>query len=358
MKHFLAAICLIAVTQIACVDDDFFGLSSFARIKTIELSNQASAAVIDNNAATVMVEFPPGVDISQTEVRVLTLSSFATAEIVVGDIVNMNNDLQVTVTAEDGTMANWTIIPNIAGANPQLPNRDFEQWYMTSGGYLEPGESQENTIWGTGNPGTQLLDILTTTPYEVTDQNTAVRMETKFNGPLPAAFGTPISAATIYIGKFNTENIDPSDPRAAIDFGSPFTGRPKAFTLDYTYQPGPENQDRNQGPLPYSDQCDIYLLLEVRNQSSVKRLGTAWFRSDAAVGNFEEIEVPVVYGELDSSFPDFMKPADGSYVSADSAQFVLPTHVTFVASSSFDGDNFAGAVGSLLFIDNLELIYE
>jgi hypothetical protein len=29
-----------------------------------------------------------------------------------------------------------------------------------------------------------------------------------------------------------------------------------------------------------------------------------------------------------------------------------------VASSSFDGNNFGGAVGSLLIIDDLELIYE
>ena len=52
-----------------------------------------------------------------------------------------------------------------------------------------------------------------------------------------------------------------------------------------------------------------------------------------------------------------MKPANNTYVSSDSAEFVLPTHLTFVASSSFDGANFAGAIGSTLILDDVELVY-
>ena len=53
-----------------------------------------------------------------------------------------------------------------------------------------------------------------------------------------------------------------------------------------------------------------------------------------------------------------MKPIDHDFVSPDSASIVLPTHITFVASSSFDGANFAGAIGSVLIIDDVEMIYE
>ena len=53
-----------------------------------------------------------------------------------------------------------------------------------------------------------------------------------------------------------------------------------------------------------------------------------------------------------------MKPIDHGFVSADSASFVLPTHITFVASSSFDGANFAGAIGSVLIIDDVEMVYK
>jgi len=53
-----------------------------------------------------------------------------------------------------------------------------------------------------------------------------------------------------------------------------------------------------------------------------------------------------------------MKPVGHGFVSADSASFVLPTHITLVASSSFDGANFAGAIGSVLIIDDVEMIYK
>jgi hypothetical protein len=53
-----------------------------------------------------------------------------------------------------------------------------------------------------------------------------------------------------------------------------------------------------------------------------------------------------------------MYPENNAYVSDDLAQFALPTHITFVASSSFDGANFAGAIDSTLIIDDVELVYE
>ena len=128
---------------------------------------------------------------------------------------------------------------------------------------------------------------------------------------------------------------------------------------DYrAYTPGDDNQDKNQDPLAYPDACDIYLLLEVRDNSSPRRLATGWFRSSDHTSDLTTVEVPITYGELDDSFPEYMKPVDENYVRMDSAQFILPTHLTFVATSSFDGANFSGAVGSLLLLDNLELVYD
>ena len=99
-------------------------------------------------------------------------------------------------------------------------------------------------------------------------------------------------------------------------------------------------------------------MLEVRFSGKIQRLGTAWLRSSDGSSALNTIEIPFNYGALDSSFPDYMKPVDGVYVSQDSAQFVLPTHITFVASSSYDGANFAGAIGSELIIDDVEMVYD
>lgn len=70
------------------------------------------------------------------------------------------------------------------------------------------------------------------------------------------------------------------------------------------------------------------------------------------------MEIEFTYGELDSNFPSYMYPENNLYVTPDLAEFGLPTHITFVASSSFDGANFAGAIDSTLIIDDIEMVYE
>ncbi len=342
----------------SCVQEDYFGLSPYGNIKEFEVSNQASQSVIDADARIVTVEMPAGVDISAVAVKKIVLSSFATANIHVGDVVDLNTSVPVQVIAEDGSMTEWTLHAEIASVHPQLPNSDFNLWYKTGGGYYEPGNDATSTIWGTGNPGTALLGKYATTPLETEDDNKAVRMETLDNGKLAGTFGAPISAGSIYTGKFVSENIDPADPEAAIDFGTNFSARPVAFKLKYIYQPGPVNKDKEGNILGDGDQCEMYILLEVRMNDSIKRLATAWFRSDENLTDFKEIQIDFVYGALDGSYPDFMKPKNGEYVVGDDVNYMLPTHITFVASSSFDGANFAGAIGSVLIIDDLELIYE
>ena len=357
MKYVYSLLLLITCL-FGCVEEDFFGLSSFGEIKSIEVSNQASQAVIDTEGKIVTIEIPGGVDLTEITIKSLTLSSFATSDKKVGDVLNLTDPTVIQVTAEDGNLTIWSIKAKVAALNPQLPNSDFNAWYQTADGYYEPGENPASTIWGTGNPGTKILGLFPTTPLEITDDDLGARMETLFNGNIPAGFGTPISAGSIFTGKFNPDEIDLSDPQAAIDFGTPFAGRPSSFNLQYIYLPGPENKDKQGNALSYGDACDIYILLEVRDASGTRRLGTAWFRGDEPVEEPETINVDFIYGELPPEVPEYARPADGKYVRADSASFILPTHLTFVASSSFDGNNFAGAVGSILIIDDLELIYE
>jgi len=357
-SHIILMLFTALILLDACIDEDYFGLSGAANITIIEVANQASPAVINADQGVVQITFPNGIDLTQVELRKLELSSFASTSLQTGTLLDFSTDVLVIVTAEDGTSRQWTITPEVATDNPQLTNSNFNEWYKTGGNYFEPGTSAETTIWGTGNPGTQLLNLFATTPLDRQGEDKAARLETLSNGSFPAGLGFPISAGTIYTGKFNSANLDPTDPRAAIDFGTNFSGRPNSFEIEYSYAPGSENKDKSGAPLPYGDACDIYVLLEVRTNNDSRRLATAWFRSDEAVPDLTTIEVGFTYGELDNSFPDYMRPANDKYVSADSAAFILPTHLTFVGTSSFEGDLFNGAVGSTLILDNLEFIYE
>jgi len=339
------------------VREDYFGLSPYGNIKSFLVSNQAGNAKISNDSMTVVVEIPGGIDLSAITIQTMEVSSFASADKAVGDQLDLNDPANITVIAEDGSSHVWTVKSFVASANPQLDNWQLDEWYQTASDYYEPGNSAQSTVWGTGNPGTQLLNKLATTPVDLGGSNKAAKMETLYNGLIPASLGMPISTGSLFTGFFNPDNLDPTDPQAAIEFGTPFTGRPATLRFQYQYQAGEENKDREGNALSYSDMLDIYAFLEIRFNGEVKRLATAWFRSADEVGNLTSIEILFTYGELDNTFPDYMKPADNVYVSADSAAFALPTHITFVASSSFDGANFAGAVGSTLIIDNIEMLY-
>jgi hypothetical protein len=270
----------------------------------------------------------------------------------------LTNDVEIIITAENGAVSEWTISAFVASATPQLANNNLNFWYKTATDYFEPGESADNTIWGTGNKGTQLLNKLATVPEDLGDGNLAAKMITLSNGVLGATFGTPISAGSIFTGIFDPDKIDPSNPQAAIEFGTPFAGRPSKLKITYSYEPGADNKDVNGDALPYGDACDIYALLEVRLNGTIERLATAWLRNDVNEPNMITVEVPFTYGELDSTFPSYMRPPNNSYVDAQQVDFITPTHITFVASSSYDGANFAGAVGSTLIIDDVEMIYE
>ena len=358
MKKYILCIAAILLLSLSCVGEDYFGLSKIGNIKSIAVGNQASNAQIISDSLQAIVEIPAGVDLTAIAIEKLEISSFATSDKIVGDILDLNTPQSIIVTAEDGSIYNWTITSFVAASNPQLDNFDLNLWYKTSTDYFEPGADAASTIWGTGNPGTQILNKLATTPLDLGVDNLAAKMETLDNGRLAGTFGAPISTGSIFTGVFNSDNIDPSNPEAAIEFGTPFAGRPKKLRIKYAYVPGPENKDKNGNILAYGDACDIYALLEVRAGGKTERLATAWFRSDAQQSEPTDLEIPFTYGELDDSFPSYTRPVDHGYVSRDSASFVLPTHITFVGSSGFDGANFAGAIGSTLIIDDVEMVYE
>lgn len=357
LKH-IAFVLIITILFTSCIQEDHFGESSYADIKKITVSNQSGTAIINKDEAIVTVEIPGGVNLSGIVVQTLELSSFARSNVSIGDTIDLSEPFTITLISEDGTTKLWTIEAFVASATPQLDNGNLNLWYQTVTEYYEPGESAATTIWATGNRGTQLLNRLATYPKDLGNGNLAAQMETLSNGTLGTIFGTPISSGSLFTGFFNPDNIDPSNPEAATEFGTPFAGRPKTLRLKYSYEPGEVNKDQSGAVLDYSDAADIYALLEVRLDNNIERLATAWFRTEDLQQDLMTIEIPFIYGNLDSSFPDYMQPENGLFVASEEVEFILPTHITFVASSSFDGANFAGAVGSTLVVDDIELIYE
>jgi hypothetical protein len=219
--------------------------------------------------------------------------------------------------------------------------------------YFQPGESADNTIWDTANRGVAIAGDANTTREDLGGGDFAAKM-TSVAAPLIVR----MAAATLFTGKFTEGFPSPSDPRSNIDFGTPFAGKPSAFRVDYRYLPGESYEDGDGTPLPGSDQCDIYVLLQKREGDQSQRIGTGWFRSDQQVADFTNLEVEIKYGELTASDPEFeyanIRTEEGESW-GDSGD--TPTHIVVVFSSSALGDFFTGAIGSELWVNNFELVY-
>jgi len=344
----------IAVFLLGCVSEDHFGKSNRSEIKTFLIPGQSGNSVINNDSLTVVVTVPETMTDFMLAPSEIVISNFASVNPEAGEIQDFSAPVDYFVTAEDGSVSIYSVKVLRGGSQPQLDNSSFEDWYTETVGFStveQPGVDKASTIWGTANRGLALGGSSGNTTKQERDNSNYAKLES-----VAAPALVRIAAATIFTGKFTDGFPSVSDPRSNITLGTPFSARPLSFSFSYTYQPGANNQDGNGDPLSYGDQCDIYLFLENREGSQVKRVGTAWFRSGTAVSEWSKENVKIKYGPLEASDPwyAYAQPAQGE-AWGDGTETV--THITILATSSFEGDFFNGAIGSTLELDDIELLY-
>lgn len=238
-------------------------------------------------------------------------------------------------------------------------NSDSKTWYPCSKDYYtENGAS----FWDSSNPGTTQgmgslsggLNPTQGTTEVVHTGNYAAKLETQWAI-------LKLAAASIYTGKFNSLV---GANGAKIDFGQPFSSRPISLKGWYQYKPEVIDDEKKEvgssGVLKKgdTDQCSIYIILAKGthqvNNTDTKTLLTA--ENVKADDNF------IAYGELPA---DQSVSTNGKWkefnipLKYKEDQFgEKPTHLIIVCSSSKYGDYFTGAVGSTLYLDDFELVYD
>jgi len=351
MKKLRFIILIFAAALInSCVSNDEFGLSPYKDIVKFEIDGQAGITTINKEEKKITIPIGEDVEIANLVPSLIEISNMATISPGKEEAQDFNNDVVYTVTAEDGSSEMWTVSVVSAAPNPQLPNSDFNLWYAV-GKYYQPGESVDNTVWGTANKAMAIAGQANTNPVDLGLGDIAAKLRSE-----AAPLLVRMAAATLFTGKFTDGFPNATDPRSNIDFGTPFSARPDAFKVDYKYIPGASYEDAKGNVLPGGDECDIYVLLEKRDGDNVARVATGWFRSDVEVAEWKTIEIELKYGELSPSDSEFEYANIREGESWASAQD-MPTHITVVFSSSALGDFFTGAIGSELWINNFELVY-
>ncbi|GHT38388.1 hypothetical protein AGMMS49965_01600 [Bacteroidia bacterium] len=166
-----------------------------------------------------------------------------------------------------------------------------------------------------------------------------------------------IAAGSLYTGFF-TLSTNFANPRLMTNFGIPHRLRVAAVEFEAQYLPGPQlMQASNEGSGYHVDNIegvdDGQAWVELLNWSGksdliyhglpidgLKVLGRAEYVFNGSTNDHQDwrpITLPIEY------YPEY--------------EDITPTHIVVVFSSSKEGDLFKGAPGSILNVDNVELIY-
>lgn len=246
---------------------------------------------------------------------------------------------RVSVDGTAGSEQTFTTVAAVALENGKLENwsQDGKVWY--------PNASDADPFWGTGNPGAANFIGNLTEPTDESISGKAALLETK-NAVIK------LGAGNLFTGDFQLDGLN-----GLLHFGRPFTSFPTALRLYYKYTSTTINMiGDNAGDLASlkgePDMCQIYIALsdksepyEIRNNPSNRHLfdpddsniiAYGEFTSNQTTSSYKQIEIPLEYRYTNRT----------------------PKYIIIVASSSKYGDYYIGGVGSKLWLDEMELVYE
>lgn len=284
----------------------------------------------------------------------ITLSPGATVIPASGESVDFTKDVVYKVTSEDGQyMKEYTV-----SVSPLISTKfDFEEWQLSGSFWKYP--SLKDISWSSANQGVMMAMLGKVNRYPTRDTidahsgEKAALLETLKGGSYMGNF-IPIFSGSLFRGKFELKF---PDVLKSTNFGQihpKSSGKPTLFEGYYKYKCGEEFIDSEGNVVPgKTDECSIYaVLFEVSkdagndeylfgdNVLSDKRIvARAVLEDGGEKAEYTKFSIPFEYvKELDYTKNDYK--------------------LTVVFASSKRGDYYEGAPGSMLIVDDVEVICE
>ena len=223
----------------------------------------------------------------------------------------------------------------------KVPFGDFEQWavrYITESQIIGGQEKvlyvigptdtirgkgvydYKNTIWSTSNAFAKVMGVVKTSNNVTPDKGPmgkCAKLATQFAYCKVAGMFNfnVLAAGSIYWGKMLEPVTGVNDPFAFIDWGIPFTKRPKALVLNYKANipnTGKLVKGTTTRTTEYDgyDPAEILFVLQYRWEDAkgnihAKRVGTVIYHIDkSSNGWMNDFRLPVIYGD-DRESSDF-----------------------------------------------------
>lgn len=315
--------------------------------------------IIGNDRITLMVKTDTKLTKQSPE---FVLTPGATIAPASGTELDFTTPQKYIVKSEDGRWSKtYTVTYVVAGISTRYDFEHVEQTgkYQTfyeenvlEGGKLFDWASGNSGFAFTGDPSGQFP----TSSSEEGKSGKCLKLQTMSTGAFGGAMGMPIAAGNLFMGVFDVGKALQGEKGAllATQFGFPFEHVPTYLTGFYKFKAGKVFEEKGV-PVPNKlDKCDIYAIF-YETDDKVKMLdGTNAFThpnliSVARIDNQKEVDEWTQF-----YIPFVNKP--GKSVDKDKLE-AGKYNVAIVFSSSLEGDRFNGAVGSTLYIDEVELIY-
>lgn len=227
--------------------------------------------------------------------------------------------------------------------------------------YEQDADGSHFDIWASGNAGAALVSSKRQPEkfptYWSADgyEGGCVCLNTQSAGTLGGLVGKPIAAGSLFIGSFNVDKAL-SDALKTTEFGVPVDRQPLRVTGWYKYTPGEKFTDKNKNVI--ADRIDEAYIQSVfwrntnDNGQPVTLYGDNLAKSPYIVSRAETSDLPPA-----EEWTRFELTFEGDEADAELlAQFGYS--FTIVFSSSKDGDLFEGAIGSTLYIDEVEIEFK
>ena len=252
------------------------------------------------------------------------------------------------VTAEETETKELSFVTE---AELTIHNMSLDDWYQPSGSkawYPNLDLSDENYVWDSANKGTSDLFIGAVTPTTPESADVAVPGEGKKAAKLVSSTALgQFAAGNLYTGKF----AKVSGLGAELDWGVPFTSRPLAMTGYYKYIPKPVDKGDHNNMSGKTDIGQIQVLLtdwpqpfhintskeqfvDFQNDPNIIAYGS--FETDETMDSYRQFTIKLEYRDKTRT----------------------PKYIVIVAAASKYGDYFTGGVGSTLYLDEFEFVYD
>lgn len=363
---------MLTLTVSSCIQDE--ALNSEAAIDACT-GTDVQLAHINSDSKEINIYVHKGADLSKQQL-LFTLSAGATLsanEHSPNDILNnydFNNETHsrtFTVTSEDGEWsATYTVkiipteVPDSFHFEELLPsnNTEYDIFYE-----FEPGTSTSASRvlqWSSGNPGfklTGMADERTGYPtQQITDgyRGKGLKLTTSDTGSFGAMVKMYIAAGNLFIGSFDLANAL-KDPLRSTKFGIQYYKRPVALKGYFKFKAGEVYTDEGVVKKDIKDRFDIYGILYEANENSFMLDGSNSLTSGNIVAKAQISEEDAIETDEWTPFNLPFETMDGKEIDETKLQNGK-YKLSIVLSSSVKGAYFKGAVGSTLYVDELELI--